>query len=139
MDPITLILTSLAAGASATLNDTAGQAIKDAYVGLKSLLKRKFGGRLDGDMILEKHEQKPEVWREPLKEELTEAGADQDEEIVRAAHELAKLVDPGTARAFEQHIVNYGAVGQQFNIGQVGEIGSIGAPSVPRVPQGKED
>ena len=39
MDPVTLILTALAAGATASLKDTANQTVKDAYNGLKALIK----------------------------------------------------------------------------------------------------
>ena len=51
MDPITLIVAALAAGAAAGLGDTASQAIKDAYAGLKGLIKRRFAGmRRQGDV-----------------------------------------------------------------------------------------
>jgi hypothetical protein len=42
MDPVTLILTALVAGAAASVKDTANQAVKDAYNGLQDLIKRKF-------------------------------------------------------------------------------------------------
>ena len=48
MDPISLIVAALAAGASAAVKDTAGQAVKDAYSGLKALVKRKLGVEPDG-------------------------------------------------------------------------------------------
>ena len=43
MEPISLILAALAAGAAAAAKDTAGTAVKDAYEGLKALIKKKFG------------------------------------------------------------------------------------------------
>ena len=47
MDPVSLIVTALATGAAAALKDTAGEAVKDAYSGLKSLLdaQARFDGR----------------------------------------------------------------------------------------------
>ena len=45
MDPVTLIVTALAAGAVFGLKDTASAAVKDAYAGLKALVKRRFVGR----------------------------------------------------------------------------------------------
>ena len=44
MEPISLIIAALVAGATAATKDTAGQAVKDAYEGLKTLIKRKFEG-----------------------------------------------------------------------------------------------
>jgi hypothetical protein len=41
MDPITLVVTAIALGASAGLKDTATQAVKDAYAGLKTLLAKR--------------------------------------------------------------------------------------------------
>ena len=43
MDPITLIVTALAAGAALGITDTASSAIKDAYAGLKALVKKRLG------------------------------------------------------------------------------------------------
>ncbi|MFN7216623.1 MULTISPECIES: hypothetical protein [unclassified Microcystis] len=43
MEPISLILAALAAGAVAAAKDTAGTAVKDAYESLKALIKKKFG------------------------------------------------------------------------------------------------
>nr|WP_287107984.1 MULTISPECIES: hypothetical protein [unclassified Microcystis] len=37
-----IILAALAAGAAAAAKDTAGTAVKDAYEGLKALIKKKF-------------------------------------------------------------------------------------------------
>ena len=42
MEPISLILAALAAGAVAAAKDTAGTAVKDAYESLKALIKKKF-------------------------------------------------------------------------------------------------
>ena len=42
MEPISLIIAALSAGAIAAAKDTAGTAVKDAYQGLKTLIKNKF-------------------------------------------------------------------------------------------------
>ena len=39
MEPISLILAALTAGATAALKDTAGEAIKDGYIALKTAIK----------------------------------------------------------------------------------------------------
>jgi len=92
MDPISLILAALVAGAA----KAAGDAAPDAYNGLKALIKRKFEslGKSDSVTILDKYEKKPEKTKPLLEEELTEAGVDKDEEIIKAAQELLKQVKP---------------------------------------------
>ena len=59
MDPVSLLVAALAAGASAALQDTVSQAVKDAYgQGLKSLLKRKLGGDKPlAQAVIERHEE----------------------------------------------------------------------------------
>jgi hypothetical protein len=129
MDPVSLIVAALAAGLAAAVKESAGDAVKVGYQRLKSLILGHSGDNEDVKSALEKHEQKPEVWTAPLKDALVESGADKDQEVVQAAHELAKLVDPQAAHAFEQYIENYGQVGMQINIGQVGQIGGISGPT----------
>ncbi|SRR6266567_2038438 len=97
MDPVTLILTALTAGAVAGIKDTAGASIKDAYNGLKALIQYKFAGKPAAELALVEHEKKPDVWKTPLEEELKEAGIDQDQEIIAAAQKLMTLVQPQQA------------------------------------------
>ena len=42
MDPLTSLVTALAAGAAAALKPTVEQAIKDSYTALKGLIQRKY-------------------------------------------------------------------------------------------------
>lgn len=95
MEPITLILTALVAGAA----KAAGEAVPDGYKGLKALIQKKFAGKPEAEMALAKHEEKPKVWEEPLKEALAESGVDQDEEILKAAQELLKQAKPEESTA----------------------------------------
>ena len=97
MEPTTLILTALVAGAAAAAKDTASQAIKDGYAGLKSLIKQQFAGNSEAEMALTKHEEKPKVWEEPLKDALTETNVAQNEQVLQQAQELLKLVQPQQA------------------------------------------
>ena len=92
MDPITLIVTALAAGAALGVTDTASATVKDAYAGLKALVKRRLGGGPDAELVLAKHEQAPETWQAPLMAELAEAGADGDRDLIAAAQALLDLV-----------------------------------------------
>lgn len=90
MEPLALIVAALVAGAT----KAAGDAVPDAYKGLKSLIKRKFGSDPVAEMVLEEHESDPETYEAPLKKKLKEAGADQDEVILKAAQELLEQLNP---------------------------------------------
>jgi RIP homotypic interaction motif len=98
VDPITLIVTALVAGAAAGATDVAGSAVRDAYAAFKGLLQRRLARRPAGEVVLEQHEQQPDVYEGPLKHELAESGADRDTELLEAARQLLELADPqGTA------------------------------------------
>lgn len=90
MEPLTIILTVLAAGASG-LADAAAQ---DLYNKLNLMVVKKFNGKPDAELALAKYQEKPEIWAEPLKAELIETGVVQDNEILRVAKELMKVVKP---------------------------------------------
>ena len=96
MDPITLILAALAAGAASGAKDTATEAIRDLYGGLKGLVQKKLQGNAAGELALKEHEADPETWKEPLKKALTDAGVDQDKEIRERAEELLAEIPPGS-------------------------------------------
>ncbi len=99
MDPISLIIAALVAGAA----KAAGDAAPDAYKGLKALIKSKFAGKPKSEMVLEEHEQDPETYEAPLKKKLAEAGADKDEEIIKKAESLLKQLKPEEAATIIQN------------------------------------
>ena len=76
MDPITLIVAALVAGAALGVQDVASAMVKDAYANLKALVKKRLGGGPGAELVLSKHEQAPETWQAPLMAELAQAGAD---------------------------------------------------------------
>jgi hypothetical protein len=78
--------------------------VKDAYAGLKGLIQRRFHGRNEAEVALAQHEAKPEAWASALREELAQAGADRDEEILEAARRLMTLVDPPGSAAGKYRI-----------------------------------
>jgi hypothetical protein len=114
MDPITLIVTALAAGAALGVQDTASEAVKHAYASLKALVIRRFAGRAPAERVLAKHEDAPQTWQEPLREELVEARADQDADLVAAAQALMSLVDAAGSRAGKYTVDARGAQGLQI-------------------------
>ena len=91
MDPVTLVVTALTAGAVLGVQDTASALVEDAYASLKALVGRHLGGRADAEMILARHEQAPEVWQAPLIAELARTGAGRDGDLIAAAQALLDL------------------------------------------------
>jgi len=91
MDPVTLIVGALVAGAVAATQDVTAQAIKDAYSSLKSLIVQKYGKASGAVQHLE---EKPESeGRQAVaKEDLQEVGAGKDEAIVSQAKALLDLL-----------------------------------------------
>lgn len=132
MDPITLILSALAAGATAAAKDTAGEVVKDAYQALKALVQRHFSGKSEAEMALANYEQKPEVWKEPVKDALTQTGAGKDDAIIKAAQALMAKVDPqGAARG--KFNINISGTAQGMVIGDSAQVNMTfnGAPKQP--------
>ena len=99
MDPVTLIVTALAAGAASALQDGTSAVVKDAYARLKALVKKQFAARPKGELVLAEHEAAPQTWEAPLAAELTAAGAEGDAHLVAAAQALMSLVDEAGSRS----------------------------------------
>jgi hypothetical protein len=99
MDPISLIIAALAAGAMAGMKDATGQAVKDAYAGLKTLIRRRFTGQQEAEAALDRPGRLPEADQAQLAQHLRAAGAADDEELIRAAQALLRQTDPAGARA----------------------------------------
>jgi hypothetical protein len=103
MDPITLIVEALAAGATAgtidALKDNAKEAAKAAYGKLHDLVKRRFRENAGAELILAEHQADPGTYAAPLAKKLTEAGAADDAGLVAAAQALLDLVDPAGAQS----------------------------------------
>lgn len=92
MDPITLIVSALTAGAIAAVQETAGTAIKDAYQGLVALIKQRFAKDPEAKMVLDNHAKKPETWEKPLEDTIRNSGIAGDPQVLQAAQELVKLL-----------------------------------------------
>lgn len=99
MEPISAIVTALALGAAAAAKDVASQAVRDAYVGLKALITRRYP-----KVSVEQLEQVPQSKsrRGVVEEDLQAANAAGDAELAAAARQLIDLIQrhaPGTAAA----------------------------------------
>jgi hypothetical protein len=86
MDPVTLVVTALAAGAALGLEDVSAAAVRGAYVSLKALTARR----------LTCHEEASRAWEAPLVAELAAAG---NTSFVAASHALRCLIDEAGSSA----------------------------------------
>ena len=91
MDPVTLITTALIVGATAALQETAGQAVKDAYNGFKSFLVGRFQSTKSAIDSLE-DDLADENSQKTLTTRLSKAQAEADDEVLRRAQELVEAV-----------------------------------------------
>jgi RIP homotypic interaction motif len=114
MDPITLIVTALAAGATAGVTDSLSSGVKDAYAKLVALVRRRLANRPDAELVLAKHEKAPQVWQAPLEAELREAGADRDSDLLAAAQALMSLMDAAGSQRGKYTVDVRGAQGVQI-------------------------
>jgi hypothetical protein len=89
------IVAALSAGAVAGATDTAKSAIADAYQGLKSLIKGKFGHDSDAADAIDNLEAKPDSdgRKKTLAEELEAVNSTSDPELVSTAQSLLALIE----------------------------------------------
>ena len=132
MDPISLILEALTAGAVAALKDTAGEAIKDGYVALKSAIKKAWGASDNtADVLIKEYVDDPEVSQKLMEKKFKDQGFDRNDDILALADALLKQVDPEghTAGKYRVTITNsknvqVGDRNTQTNIGGDAHTGS---------------
>jgi hypothetical protein len=89
MDPLTSLVTALAAGTAAALQSTVEQAIKDSYAALKALIQRKYA-----QVNLDQLEANPssKSRRGVVEEDLKAAGAETDAEVIQKAQGLLETI-----------------------------------------------
>jgi hypothetical protein len=118
VDPLSLVLGALGAGAAAGMRESASEAVRDAYGALKGLVRRRVGGDDPaGDVVLDQHDADPETWSAPLAKVLTSSGAVEDADVVAAAQHLMSLLDADGAAAGKYHVDLRGAQGVQVGDG----------------------
>ena len=93
MDPITLIVTALSAGAGSAMQDGAATALKEAYHTLTAKARTRLGRQRNGEIVLTEYKEDPVTWEAPLSKALKAAGADSDAELIAAAQALLALTD----------------------------------------------
>ncbi|MFL5625735.1 MAG: hypothetical protein ACJ788_09100 [Ktedonobacteraceae bacterium] len=114
MDPLSLILAAITAGATASAKDTASAAIKDSYQGLKALIQRKFEGKPTAQAALVEYEEDPETYEKPLKKALLETHMDTEHDVVETAQRVLTLIQPQQAAMGKYNIQNTGTVQGQI-------------------------
>jgi hypothetical protein len=123
MEPVTLILTALATGASAgaleALKDDAKEKAKAAYARLHGLVKERVSGRPHGELALAEYDSAPQKWEGLLTAELTEAGAAQDDDLVGAAKALMEIIDQAGAKSGKYNVTVKDSKGVQVGDGNV--------------------
>ncbi len=90
MEPITMIVAALAAGAAAGLKPMAEKAVKDAYAGVKALIQRKYA-----EVDLKPLERKPEseAKRESVREDLADTKAGEDPDLLEKVNTLLSALE----------------------------------------------
>ena len=99
MDPLTSLVTALAAGAAAALQSSVEHGVKDGYAALKGLIQRKYA-QVDVNQLEANPNSKSR--RGVVEEDLKAAGADTDAEVLQHAQALLEAIQrhaPETASA----------------------------------------
>jgi hypothetical protein len=99
MEPVSLIVGALAAGAGSGLTEATSSAVQEAYHGLRDRLRRRFAGKQSAELVLAEYEQDPQTWEQPLREAVAGTGAAQDAAVVEAAQRLLGLLDAAGSAA----------------------------------------
>jgi hypothetical protein len=89
MEPLTSLVTALAAGAAAVLKPTVEQAVKDGYTALKGLIQRKYA-----QVSLDQLEANPgsKSRQGVVEEDLAAVKADQDAKVLQHAQALLEAI-----------------------------------------------
>jgi RIP homotypic interaction motif len=129
MDPVTLIVTALAAGVAPALEDDPEGTVKAALARLRTLAGNRLAERPGRELVLARYDQVPDVYEKPLEHELRESGAATDAELVSAARELMRLLDArGTvAGKYVVNIQNSEGVQVGDHNTQVNQFGGVTA------------
>jgi serine/threonine protein phosphatase PrpC len=110
---------------AAALGNLGSAAVLGAYRAVTTLIQRKFGAESKVAKAIEELEQQPksEGRKITLKEEAEAAGADKDEEIIKAAEALLDTVkaQPGGEKAVQQ-IVKQIVIGKKNIVAGVGDV-----------------
>jgi len=112
MDPVSLVVGAMAAGALAGTSQVAGTAVQDAYDALREMVRRRLGGSRAGE-VLEAQDVGSQLWQARLSEAVVGTGIEEDADALRAAQRLMALLDATGAAAGKYTVDLRGAQGVQ--------------------------
>lgn len=99
MDPASLIVGALVAGATTGVGDSAAEAVRDSYEYLKELVRSKLADRQDAEQTLQRLETNPQGEQDHVVAMVNKLGIGADDPAVAVATQLMSLVDPSGAAA----------------------------------------
>ena len=133
MDPLATIVSAIVLGAAAAAQDSAAQAVKDAYGTFKAFLTRKFSTAPNSEeltsavrFVEKKPEDRPR--REVLAQELQAAGVERDGDVLKLAQaviDLLKQHDPAITAVYDVKVEGSGAAAAGTGARAAGEHGVI--------------
>ena len=100
MEPLTLIATAVALGASEGARETGKKVVVDLYAGLKALITRRYEA-VDAEVVGVESEPEEPLRRQLLAKKLGQAGAGDDEELRALADELLEQIAENAPEAAE--------------------------------------
>jgi hypothetical protein len=113
VEPVSLILGALLAGATRGTGEVAGTVVKDAYGWLRDALKRRLGGNPAAQTAVEEFAADPDNWRPALEACLKQADVANDEVLLAAAAKVMAAVDAAGAASGKYTVNLAGAQGVQ--------------------------
>jgi hypothetical protein len=113
MDPLTLIVSALAAGAAAGLKPTAEAAVKDAYAAVKKLIEDRYK---KVSVALIEAEPSAQARQEVLHDDLKRAGAHEDLDLLAKSVQLAQVVHAHAEAAAKEIGVDIEEVAAQGSV-----------------------
>jgi hypothetical protein len=113
LEPVSLVIGALAAGAANGVGDTASTVVKDAYAALKSAIAARLGRKPAAEAELARHARDPDTYEESLRRHLLDARVADDRRIVELAQTLLRLTDETGFMAGKYEVNLPGAKGTQ--------------------------
>jgi hypothetical protein len=113
VEPVSLIVAALAAGAVKGVGETATAAVRDAYDRLKRLVSARLAGTPSAQVVFARHGEEPDAWQAALADALTESGADTERDVINAARRLVELLDEAGRSSGKYVVDTRGAQGVQ--------------------------
>src|SRR5262249_19171788 len=93
MDPVSVIVAALIAGAGVGAKDVASAAVKDTYQALRRLVESRLAPRSDIAALLDGQDNDGSDRERRLMDVVVDSGVDRDPEVITSAERLLALMD----------------------------------------------